>query len=53
MLKKFDGDIEKTLAAYNAGPGNVEQYNGVPPFEETKNYINRVKGYMKFWEDKS
>jgi Rod binding domain-containing protein len=52
MLQKFDGDIEKTLAAYNAGPGNVDKYNGVPPFEETKNYINRVKGYMKFWEDK-
>jgi Rod binding domain-containing protein len=52
MLKKYDGDIEKTLAAYNAGPGNVNKYNGVPPFEETKNYINRVKGYMKYWEEK-
>jgi len=51
MLKKFDGDIEKSLAAYNAGPGNVEKYDGVPPFEETKNYINRVKGYMKYWEN--
>ncbi len=52
MLKQFDGDIDKTLAGYNAGPGNVQKYDGVPPFEETKNYINRVKGYMKYWEDK-
>jgi Rod binding domain-containing protein len=52
MLKEYDGDLEKSLAAYNAGPGNVNKYNGVPPFEETKNYINRVKGYMKYWEEK-
>ncbi len=52
MLKQFDGDLDKSLAAYNAGPGNVKKYNGVPPFEETKNYINRIKGYMKFWESK-
>lgn len=52
MLKQFGGDLDKSLAAYNAGPGNVKKYNGVPPFEETKNYINRIKGYMKFWESK-
>ena len=51
MLKQFDGDVEKSLAAYNAGPGNVQKYNGVPPFEETKSYINRIKGYMKYWEN--
>lgn len=53
MLEKFDGDIDLSLAAYNAGPGNVQKYDGVPPFEETKNYINRVKGYMKYWEEGS
>jgi len=52
MLKQFDGDLDKSLAGYNAGPGNVQKYDGVPPFEETKNYINRVKGYMKYWENK-
>ena len=52
MLEQFDGDLDKSLAGYNAGPGNVQKYDGVPPFEETKNYINRVKGYMKYWENK-
>jgi len=51
MFKQYKGDIDLTLAAYNAGPGNVNKYNGVPPFDETKNYINRVKGYMKYWEE--
>lgn len=51
MLKQFEGDLDLSLAAYNAGPGNVKKYDGVPPFEETKNYINRVKGYLKFWEE--
>lgn len=51
MLKQYDGDIEKTLAAYNAGPANVKKYDGVPPFKETKNYINRVIGYLNHLED--
>lgn len=45
-LNQYGGDIELALAAYNAGSGNVEKYGGVPPFTETINYIERIKGYM-------
>lgn len=48
LLSKYDNDISLSLAAYNAGPGNVNKYEGVPPFDETKNYIARVKGYYNY-----
>jgi hypothetical protein len=43
MKKLFDNDITLALAGYNAGPGNVKKYNGVPPFRETQNYVRRVQ----------
>ncbi|MFP4528976.1 MAG: transglycosylase SLT domain-containing protein [Candidatus Kapaibacterium sp.] len=46
MLERFGGDVDLALSAYNAGPGNVEKYGGVPPFAETKGYIKRVKNYL-------
>ena len=38
----YDGDIPLMLAGYNAGSGNVEKYGGVPPFEETQNYVKNI-----------
>ena len=46
LLSLYHGDLDLALAGYNAGPGNVRKYGGVPPFTETQNYIHRVKAAM-------
>ncbi|HKE37712.1 MAG TPA: lytic transglycosylase domain-containing protein [Candidatus Baltobacteraceae bacterium] len=42
LLDRFGGNTELAVAAYNAGPGAVEKYNGVPPYAETQNYVQNV-----------
>ncbi len=55
MLKQFKGDEKLALAAYNAGPGAVQKFGGVPPYQETQRYVPKVLGfaaqYRRIWAD--
>jgi soluble lytic murein transglycosylase-like protein len=46
LSDRFDGDNQKAIAAYNAGEGNVRRFGGVPPFKETRNYVQRVASFQ-------
>lgn len=45
LMDRFDNDKQLAIAAYNAGPESVESYKGVPPYEETKNFVKKVLKY--------
>jgi soluble lytic murein transglycosylase-like protein len=48
LLKRFEGNVELALAGYNAGEGSVDKYNGIPPYNETRNYVRIIsKRYGK------
>jgi soluble lytic murein transglycosylase-like protein len=47
LMSKFAGNTEDALAAYNAGPGAVQEYGGVPPYSETQSYVSKVLGYAE------
>jgi len=46
LLNAHDGDVALTLASYNAGPGTVMRYRGVPPYKETRNYIKKIRAIL-------
>ncbi len=47
LTDRFDGNMQKAIAAYNAGEGNVRRFGGIPPFRETRNYVSRVQNYQR------
>lgn len=51
MLKEFQYDVKLALAAYNAGPGAVEKHSGVPPYKETKDYIEKVMNFINYFKE--
>lgn len=50
LMERFGGDREKAVASYNAGPGAVHKHGGIPPYKETRAYVEKVMNYMKLFE---
>jgi soluble lytic murein transglycosylase-like protein len=51
LLDTFKGDVSLALAAYNAGLSRVSKYGGIPPFDETRNYVAKVLSYQKNYQN--
>jgi Rod binding domain-containing protein len=49
LMGRFGNDLTRVLASYNAGPSAVERYDGIPPYEETRSYVNKVLNYLRFF----
>jgi soluble lytic murein transglycosylase-like protein len=49
LANLFNGDIELTIAGYNAGEAAVMRHGGIPPFEETQDYVARVLSYYRYY----
>ena len=50
LMDRFDGNLTKAIAGYNAGPGAVEQHGGTPPYAETRDYVAKVLGYYQSYK---